>query len=276
MLTQFVVSGKEHLIPQFMMADCVTGQQQEQHNEQLYDYALQRLALTSEQQQRIQAMLMCFQGLLTAVVEERQALQTQLFPQGMAGLGPPDNGRCSSAGGPAAAAAAGMAGAANDDGTINTTSSSKAAGTGGTSAPAGQDTTEDGSLSGSGSSSSSSGGDERSTNTRASDGHGSTKVALSQQQHARREQQQQHQQQLAHMFKLLKKESLLKCCCWVGIEGCMTYVQLAKLAVLCFPYPASPIAFATALDKILKQQQQQHVPQAESGQQQQQLAPSSM
>jgi hypothetical protein len=296
MLTKLVITGKEHMIPQFMMADCTTGQQQEQHNMKLYEYALQRLELTTEQQQRIQATLMCFQGLLAAIMEARQALQTQLFPNGMPS-GPP-GGSSSSGAGPAGASAAGVpsavgaapmpAGPAGDNAnsnaanTVSNTVSNNAdafdAGGASSAAPL-QAKVEEGSISRSGSGSGS-GSDERSSSSsRASDGHGSTKVALSQQQHARRELQQQHQQQLAQMFKLLKKESLLKCCCWVGVEGCMTYVQLAKLAVTCFPYPTSPIALAQAVDRMLKQQPQQP-PQAEQQQQQQQQhqqsVPSSM
>jgi hypothetical protein len=291
MLTKLVITGKEHMIPQLMMADCTTGQQQEQHNEELYNYALQRLDLTSEQQQRIQATLMCFQGLLAAIMEERQALQTQLFPNGMPS-GPPGGSSSSGAGSagpspaavPAAVGAAPMpAGPAGDNAdanaanTVSNTVSNNArtADAGGASSAVPlQETVEEGSISRSGSGS---GSDERSSNSRASDGHGSTKVALSQQQHARRELQQQHQQQLAQMFKLLKKESLLKCCCWVGVEGCMTYVQLAKLAVTCFPYPASPIALAQAVDRMLKQQPQQPAQTEQQQQQQhQQSVPSSM
>ncbi|WIA33042.1 hypothetical protein OEZ86_006199 [Tetradesmus obliquus] len=102
MLTQLVATGQEHLVPQFMMADCVTRQQQEQHNEALYEYALQRLELSAEQQQRIQATLMCFQGLLAAIVEERQAIQSELCPQGM----PAGPGGSNGAAAPPAAAAA--------------------------------------------------------------------------------------------------------------------------------------------------------------------------
>uniref|UniRef100_A0A383WGR4 Uncharacterized protein n=1 Tax=Tetradesmus obliquus TaxID=3088 RepID=A0A383WGR4_TETOB len=264
MLTQLVATGQEHLVPQFMMADCVTGQQQEQHNEALYEYALQRLELSAEQQQRIQATLMCFQGLLAAIVEERQAIQSELCPQGM----PAGPGGSNGAAAPPAAAAAPAEAApprcdegavgARDTGVSSSPGSSKAAECAGSSAAVQLEAAEDASLSRSGSSS---GSDGRSSNSRSSDGHDSTKAALSRQQQARREQQQQHQQRLALMFKLLKKESLLKCCCWVGVEGCMTYVQLAKLAVLCFPYPASPIALAQTLDRLLKQQQPQQQPQ---------------
>lgn len=214
LLTSLLVSGQAHLVPAFLVSDVTTGEQLQELSDELYDYAAQRLGLSQEQQERMQAILLCYQGLLNPIVEQRQALQQQLqLPA--AGL--------------STTAGLSASGSSNKQGS---TPSSVANSMGYGMLMASAD-----------------GGGHHAAVSKTS------KEALSHQQQAARQQQEHKQQQLAEMLKLLKKESLLKGCTWVGIEGCCTWVQLAKLATCCYPYPASPLALAQAVDRKLQQQQ---------------------
>ncbi|WIA16984.1 hypothetical protein OEZ85_013898 [Tetradesmus obliquus] len=70
----------------------------------------------------------------------------------------------------------------------------------------------------------------------------------------------QGRQQLRLVFQLqllLRKEALLTFCCCMAIEGCLSWKQMGKFALSCFPHPFSPIALAQAVQAQLQQQQQQ-------------------
>lgn len=68
--------------------------------------------------------------------------------------------------------------------------------------------------------------------------------------------QQQRQQQLSQLQLLLRKEAVLKHCASSCIQGCLTWKQMAQFVLACYPWVASPIALAQAVEALVAEQKQ--------------------